>query len=327
MDSIVLPLRIGDYDFLDALGRGGFSLVRCARCRSTGQIVAIKVVSKESLLDPRVGAAFAHELGIFRGLRHPHIVGFVDHLEDRRNHYVVMEFCGHGQLAAYLAGQGALSENDCRPLMQQILSAVAYLHGLGIVHRDIKPENVLLAEDDRLQLSDFGLSRRADGDALCATVCGSPGYTAPEIFGGAPYDGRAADVFSCGVLLHVMLAGQTPWREARNIGRLLLEMRTRPVRGPLFLSSACQDLIAGMLNPDPAARLTLDEVMQHPWVTNTAKLRATLSLSQGIPAGGTRSRLPRLATGERVLKLLRQPATQSSLLKVCSRVRPEVSPV
>jgi serine/threonine protein kinase len=197
-----------------------------------------------------------------------------------------------------MTARHVLPEDEARHIITQILSAISYLHRSDIVHRDIKPLNVLMAEDGQVKLIDFGLSKSVPADSLCITPCGSVGYAAPEAFGPRPYDGRAADVFSCGVLLYEMVAGQKPWRERSNPARLVQEMKEGGICPPPFATASCQDLVVRMLNPAPTERPSIEDVLQHPWVTNNTGVHHVLSLSQGIPRDDGRSSLPPLETGD-----------------------------
>jgi serine/threonine protein kinase len=260
------PLRIGDYDILDTLGSGSFSVVKSAVHRLSSRHVAIKVVAKSVLEDARIAEAFDNELFIFRSLQHPSIVQFIEHLEDRVNHYVVMELCDGGPLLNHILKHTKLPEPTAIPLMSQIIGALRHLHSLGFVHRDVKAENILLDGRNRAKLSDFGFSCEAAG--LLTAQCGSLCYTAPEVCSGLAYLGQPADVWSCGVLLYIMVTGMLPWSSVSNVPALMAEIRRADCRPPWYVSRPCQDLLRRLLTPNPAQRITLEEAASHRWLAD-----------------------------------------------------------
>jgi serine/threonine protein kinase len=276
------PLRIGDYDFQATLGSGAFSIVKCAVNRTTGRRVAIKVIPKSNVAEDKARLCFDSELSIFRSLSHPNIVQFIDSLEDRINYYVVMEFCANGRLSDYVARQGHLAEPTACKLMNDIGSALLYMHSIGIVHRDLKPENVLLDENDHAKVSDFGLSRFAGEDELLATKCGSLCYAAPELSCDQGYVGQQVDVWGLGIILYVMVTGGVPWSSVKHYLQVITLMRKGQFSIPVSVSSSCRDLITKMMQPRPTDRITLDLALAHEWMTGKCELRRAASFSQMV---------------------------------------------
>lgn len=209
------------FELLDELGSGAYSQVLRCRDRETGALLAAKRVDlHRSRLSRRASRdAVLAEADVHLSLSHPSVLRVEAVYEGDREVWIVTELCRGGELFDQLARRRNLSEPVARRVMLQVLSALAYLHSRGIMHRDIKPENVLLASDADgcwdVRLSDFGFARAASLEHGAATaLCGSPYYCAPEVLrarsGASPYD-TAADVFSAGVLLYVMLAGFLPF--------------------------------------------------------------------------------------------------------------------
>jgi BR serine/threonine kinase len=149
---------------------------------------------------------------------HPHLLKLVDVLESPRHFYMVLEYAEKGELFEYLVAQGHLSEDIAMRFFRQIIYALEYLHSLGICHRDLKPENILLDANLNMKIADFGFARFVKSN-IAETSCGSPHYAAPEVIAGLPYDGRAADVWSCGVILYALLAVCIIFRPMTRIGR------------------------------------------------------------------------------------------------------------
>jgi serine/threonine protein kinase len=128
--------------------------------------------------------------------------------------YIVLEFVTGGELFDRIVHKGRLEESESRKYFQQLVDAVAHCHCKGVYHRDLKPENLLLDTNGNLKVSDFGLSALPqEGVELLRTTCGTPNYVAPEVLSGQGYDGSAADIWSCGVILFVILAGYLPFSE------------------------------------------------------------------------------------------------------------------
>ncbi|OWK04416.1 hypothetical protein Celaphus_00016103 [Cervus elaphus hippelaphus] len=192
-----------------------------------------------------------------------------------RRTYLVLELAARGDLLEHINAVSAhrrcpgLEEEEARRLLWQLVSAVAHCHNSGIVHRDLKCENILLDDRGCLKLSDFGFAHQSGfKNTLLSTFCGSVAYTAPEILMSKKYNGEQADLWSLGVILYAMVTGKLPFKE-RQPHRMLYLMR----RGPTFrpgLSPECQDLIRGLLQLRPRARLGLQQVATHHWMLPAA---------------------------------------------------------
>ncbi|PPS04857.1 hypothetical protein GOBAR_AA15790 [Gossypium barbadense] len=181
---------VGKYEVGRTIGQGTFAKVKFARNSVSGESVALKVLPKATILKHRMVDQIKREISIMKIVRHPNIV---------RLHEV---HCGR------------LPENECRRYFQQLIDAVAHCHSKGVYHRDLKPENLLLDSYGDLKVSDFGLSALLQqGVGLLHTTCGTPNYVAPEVLSNQGYDGAAADIWSCGVILFFIMAGYLPFYE------------------------------------------------------------------------------------------------------------------
>lgn len=152
-----------------------------------------------------------------RPLDHPNVVqlyevGTRQVIETYGKTYIVMEYLDGGDLLNYVVAQQRLQEPEAGRLFRQLVSGLRYLHSLGVSHRDLKPSNLLLTTRKDLKIADFGLSAEGSMEML-ETRCGSPCFAAPEVIGGAPYDGRKVDIWGLGIVLYIMLVGRLPFED------------------------------------------------------------------------------------------------------------------
>ncbi|KAF5949933.1 hypothetical protein HYC85_011926 [Camellia sinensis] len=188
--------------------------------------------------------------------------------------YIVLEYVGGGKLFDKIAKLGRLKEDEARRYFQQLINAVDYCHSRGVYHRDLKPENLLLDSFGVLKVSDFGLSafsQQVWEDGLLHTACGTPNYVAPEVFTDKGYDGTAADICSCGVVLFVLMAGYLPFDEPNHMA---LYRRVDP-QGRFFLSIVVfiggEKLIMRILDPNPLTRITIPQILENGWCKKSYK--------------------------------------------------------
>lgn len=176
---------------------------------------------------------------------------------------MVLEYAGV-ELFDYIVKHGKMSEHKARRFFQQIVCAVEYCHRHKIVHRDLKPENLLLDADLNVKIADFGLSNiMTDGNFL-KTSCGSPNYAAPEVISGKLYAGPEVDVWSCGIILYVLLIGRLPFDD-EFIPALFRKINSGTYTIPSYLSSGARNLIQKMLKVNPVQRITIQEIRQDEW--------------------------------------------------------------
>ncbi|TSK45865.1 Serine/threonine-protein kinase BRSK2 [Bagarius yarrelli] len=182
--------------------------------------------------------------------------------EDAR--YLVLEHVSGGELFDYLVKKGRLTPKEARKFFRQIISALDFCHSHSICHRDLKPENLLLDEKNNIRIADFGMASLQVGDSLLETSCGSPHYACPEVIRGEKYDGRKADVWSCGVILFALLVGALPFDDD-NLRNLLEKVKLGVFHMPHFIPPDCQNLLRGMIEVDAGKRLTLEQIQKHTW--------------------------------------------------------------
>ncbi|KAF9586549.1 Protein kinase [Lunasporangiospora selenospora] len=256
-------IKIGPYTLLDTLGVGSFGKVKRAVHSITGHTVAIKIINRNKVVNQDMFARVKREIQYLKLLRHPHIIKLYEVISTPTSIYMVIEYAG-GELFNYIVDNTRLSEDEARRFFQQIVCAIEYCHRHKIVHRDLKPENLLLDPSMNVKIADFGLSNiMTDGDFL-KTSCGSPNYAAPEVISGKLYAGPEVDVWSCGVILYVMLCGRLPFDDD-YIPLLFKKINGGIYSLPSFLSPETKYLLTSMLVVDPLKRITIAEIRQNAW--------------------------------------------------------------
>ncbi|PON97984.1 Calcium/calmodulin-dependent/calcium-dependent protein kinase [Trema orientale] len=197
-------------------------------------------------------------------LHHPNIVRIHEVMGTKTKIYIVMEYVPGGELSDKMSYAKRLSESEARKIFHQLIDAVDYCHNKGVCHRDLKPENLLLDGKGNLKLSDFGLSAlRKPGDLL-STACGSPSYVAPELLVNKSYDGAAADIWSCGVILFELLAGCLPFDD-HNLMSLYRKITRAQYECPQWFTESQRKLISGLLEPNSRKRITIPEIIEDEW--------------------------------------------------------------
>uniref|UniRef100_A0A8C7PHE3 Protein kinase domain-containing protein n=1 Tax=Oncorhynchus mykiss TaxID=8022 RepID=A0A8C7PHE3_ONCMY len=233
--------------------------IHCVTC----QKVAIKIVNREKLSES-VLMKVEREIAILKLIEHPHVLKLHDVYENKKYLYLVLEHVSGGELFDYLVKKGRLTPKEARKFFRQIISALDFCHSHSICHRDLKPENLLLDEKNNIRVADFGMASLQVGDSLLETSCGSPHYACPEVIRGEKYDGRKADVWSCGVILFALLVGALPFDDD-NLRNLLEKVKLGVFHMPHFIPPDCQNLLRGMIEVDATKRLTLEQIQKHNW--------------------------------------------------------------
>ncbi|KAK6124281.1 hypothetical protein DH2020_041972 [Rehmannia glutinosa] len=262
----VKGLILGRYEIGKLLGHGTFAKVYHARNVKTGENVAIKVIDKEKILKVGLIAHIKREISILRRVRHPNIVQLFEVMATKAKIFFVMEYVRGGELFSKVA-KGRLKEEAARKYFQQLISAVSFCHARGVYHRDLKPENILLDEDGNLKVSDFGLSAISDQikqDGLFHTFCGTPAYVAPEVLARKGYDAAKVDIWSCGVILFVLMAGYLPFHD-QNVMAMYKKIYKGEFRCPRWFSPELVRLLTRMLETNPETRITIPEIMNNKW--------------------------------------------------------------
>lgn len=260
-----------DYHLGKVLGRGQFGTTRLAESKKEAKTFACKSIAKRKLTCPEDIEDVQREVQIMHHLKgHPNITYLRDTFEDRQNVHLVMDLCGGGELFDAIVKRGSYSEKDAAELIRTIVSVVAHCHSMNVIHRDLKPENFLLesnAKDARILCTDFGLSVFFKPGQQFSDVVGSAYYVAPEVL--RKRYGPEADIWSCGVILYILLSGVPPfWGETEtqifeSILKADLDFESDPWPA---ISDAAKDCVRRMLERNPAKRAKADEILKHPWM-------------------------------------------------------------
>eukprot|EP00252_Welwitschia_mirabilis_P002990 TRINITY_DN13005_c0_g1_i1.p1 TRINITY_DN13005_c0_g1~~TRINITY_DN13005_c0_g1_i1.p1 ORF type:complete len:450 (+),score=43.46 TRINITY_DN13005_c0_g1_i1:658-2007(+) len=264
---------LGKYELGKLLGQGTFAKVYHAKNVKTCESVAIKVMDKAKIMKVGMMEQIKREISVMRLVKHPNIVQLYEVMASKSKIYFVMEFVRGGELFNKVA-KGRLREDAARKYFQQLISAVDFCHSRGVYHRDLKPENLLLDEQGNLKVSDFGLSALPEQfkqDGLLHTTCGTPAYVAPEIIAKKGYDGAKADIWSCGVILFVLMAGYLPFQDA-NLMAMYRKIYRGEFKCPSWFPSSVVKLLCRLLDPNPKTRISVPRLMENPWFRKNFKL-------------------------------------------------------
>lgn len=253
------------YEEVKDIGDGNYSVVKLIRHKETKCLFAVKYISRGHKVDERV----AREIINHRTLRHPNIIQFKEVYLTPTHIAIVMEYASSGDLFDYVCSKGKLNEDEARYFFQQIVSGVSHCHEMDICHRDLKLENTLL-DGNHVKICDFGYSKSYVLHSMPKSMIGTPSYIAPEIFARKEYDGKLADVWSCGVILYIMLVGEFPFgdqKDLQNLKKIMNKIMLVQYKIPntVHMSQDCSNLISRIFVANPMRRITMREIKSHPW--------------------------------------------------------------
>ncbi|KAL6648388.1 hypothetical protein ACP70R_012612 [Stipagrostis hirtigluma subsp. patula] len=270
---------VGDYELVRPIGSGAYSQVWLGRHRGRGTEVAVKEIAMERL-SSKLRESLLSEVDILRRIRHPNIIALHDSIKDRGKIYLILEYCRGGDLHMYLQRHKRVPELVAKHFIRQLASGLQMLRDNNVVHRDLKPQNILLVENNEnslLKIADFGFAKFLEPSSLAETLCGSPLYMAPEVMRAQKYDAKA-DLWSVGVILYQLVTGYPPFNGDNQIQLLQNILKSREIRFPsdCELSHDCIDLCRKLLRQNSVERLTVEEFLNHRFLSEHSSER-TLS--------------------------------------------------
>lgn len=250
------------------IGSGNFGVAKLVKDKWTGELFAVKYIERGQKIDEHV----QREIMNHRSVKHPNIIRFKEVFLTPTHLAIVMEYAAGGELFERICTAGRFSEDEARYYFQQLVSGVNYCHSMQICHRDLKLENTLLdgSSESRLKICDFGYSKSAVLHSQPKSTVGTPAYIAPEVLSRKEYDGKIADVWSCGVTLYVMLVGAYPFEDAddpRNFKTTIARILSVHYSIPDYVrvSNDCNHLLSRIFVANPEKRITMEEIKKHPW--------------------------------------------------------------
>lgn len=268
--------KVGHYKFVRVLGKGSYGKVLLALHKLTGCQVAIKVLEKSYLcLSHRKKRVF-QEIYILKKLRHTNFTRLFEVFESRNHLLIVMEYANSGDALALIKRNPYLCESEIKSIFHQLVQGVGHLHCRSIAHRDLKLENIMLVEDPKnasfkVKIGDFGISKIIKKGEPMNESCGTPAYLAPEIIQGIFYDAMKVDMWCLGIILYTLGCGVLPFR-AKSLEDLHLKIIKAQIDFPegkeSNLSEDYKDLVRGLIKTNSKDRLTIPQVLSHPWLKN-----------------------------------------------------------
>ncbi|CAK7230598.1 Chk1 protein kinase [Sporothrix bragantina] len=287
-----LPANLPFRFISNTIGRGAFaSIKKAVPLDARNPVFAVKLIHKayavkQGRISPKqitTEVALHSHIG-----QHPNVIEWFATGEDAIWRWIAMEFAEGGDLFDKIEADVGVPEDIAHVYFRQLVSGTSFLHSKGVAHRDLKPENILLSETGNLKLADFGMATMFEykgSRKLSSTTCGSPPYIAPEVLacsrpqpGTTPtkYNPELVDIWSCGVILFVLLVGNTPWDEPVATSWEFFEYSSKNGHSsdPLWerVPPAALSLLRGMMSIDTKQRFSFSRIRQHPWFTRSNAL-------------------------------------------------------
>ena len=258
------------FDYSTKLGEGRFGKVRLAIHKLTNEKVAIKVIDKNQIKLKEQRQRIDNEISILKELNHYNIAKLYSSIENEERIYLIQEFIKGDDLNYFIKTKEKpeIREQNACIYFRQIISAIEYIHKMGIAHRDLKPENILINKNNEIKLIDFGLSKYFSKGELLKTPCGSPFYASPEMVKGNKYNGISSDIWSLGIILFYMLFQELPFMDA-DVNRLYKKILEGKYEIPedkiKTVSKDAIDLLKKILEVNPKNRIKINGIIKHKW--------------------------------------------------------------
>ncbi|KAM3144140.1 hypothetical protein pb186bvf_003904 [Paramecium bursaria] len=268
-----IQIKKQDYQIIKELGDGSFGKVYLIAMNN--QNYALKTIKIQNLLKWQKVEQAKLELSIMYSLNHENIIKLHGHFEDEDYIYLLLDYIGGGDLFNLLKRQGTLSENQVIHYIRQVVEAFIYLHSLPkpVIHRDIKPENILVDENNKVKLADFGSANSIQTiDGKRQTYTGTQPYMSPEMLDGNEYDQRL-DIWSIGVLIYELLTNKSPFTgdsiqqmDEQKKKLLIQNIKQAQIIFPVDFPPLAKDLVRKILKKEPSQRISLRDIRDHPWI-------------------------------------------------------------
>eukprot|EP00123_Amoebidium_parasiticum_P007901 comp18447_c0_seq1/m.19722 comp18447_c0_seq1/g.19722 ORF comp18447_c0_seq1/g.19722 comp18447_c0_seq1/m.19722 type:complete len:375 (-) comp18447_c0_seq1:296-1420(-) len=259
---------LNDFEVGRPLGKGKFGSVYLAREKKSKYIVALKVLFISELEKNGCEHQLRREIEIQSHLRHPNILRMWGYFYDTKRVFLILEYAPKGEVYKELTTLTKFPETKAATYISQITGALIYMHSKNVIHRDIKPENLLIGLHGEVKLSDFGWSVHAVNSRR-KTLCGTLDYLPPEMVDNTRGHDKRVDIWALGVLCYEFVVGAPPF-EADDQPTTYRRIRDIDLHFPDDLSAPCKDLITKLLRKQPSERMTLEQVLVHPWILENA---------------------------------------------------------
>ena len=257
--------KITDFTLIKELGCGSFGRVLLVQHKKTQAQYALKAIDKRIKDNIEEKDYFRREIEIMYRINHPNVVKLFGHFEENTFCYFIMEYIPKGNLYSFVPKRGIhkISDRAAVSIIKDTISALYYLHHMNppILHRDIKPENILISDNMRAKLTDFGWSNYLRGNYKRKTICGTPIYLAPEIINNFGHDEKI-DIWCVGVLMFELLTGQAPW-EGDDVNTVKNNILRLNIKWPKNIDKDAKDLISKILKYMPEERPSLRTILSH----------------------------------------------------------------
>lgn len=257
-------------------------MVRRSVHKGSGHIIALKTYDKKSLNNETATLNLHREIFVLATLKHPNIMGLYEVIDSRTHVHLVMELCQGTSLYHTIKKRKPdqrLPEPEAAQVFRQIVSAVAFMHEQNVVHRDLKLDNILTHVDSQgnhiIKLIDFGFATGCTAEERLSNTCGTPHYMDPDLVKKGSYNGQAADVWALGVILFILTTGKLPFYAAFEAD-LFRKIQTGRYQYPNDMiekdgssytpSQSLKNLIRKILEPNPALRITCQQILKEPWL-------------------------------------------------------------
>ncbi|XP_065055969.1 serine/threonine-protein kinase Chk1-like isoform X1 [Rhopilema esculentum] len=311
------------WDFVETLGEGAYGEVRLAVNRTTQEAIAVKIVNSDKLVGNQ--DSLKKEVCIHKMLQSTHIVKYYGQRTEGPRIYLFLEYAPGGELFDRIEPDVGMPAPEAHKYFKELIFGLEYIHSKGVTHRDIKPENLLLDVAGNLKITDFGLAtvfRYKEKERLLDRCCGTPPYVAPEVLSKKQYKAEPADVFSCGIVLTAMLAGELPWDEPSDRCKEYIDWKeNRSYNTPWTkIDTIPLALLKKILQPNSEKRYTIPQIKKDKWFMRSFSTLKSKSPREGLSSCLSSCTPPQCSQGFKRHRSDRDttPSSKKSRLRISS---------